>query len=121
MLPSRESIAQEIIQNAISAGTRDPRFYPVNQDELDDLVYSVDVIRGYEQIESVEELNVKKYGIVVMMEHKLGLILPDIEGIETPEHQLHIALGRAGIEPSENYKIYRFKVNRYLSNLIVFN
>jgi len=113
MQPTRENIALEIIQNAISAGTRDPRFYPVSKDELADLVYFVDVIKQYEQVESLEELDVKKYGLAVMTEYKVGLILPDIEGIETPEHQLYIALGKAGIEPSENYRIYRFTVTRY--------
>lgn len=113
MFPTRENIAQEIIQNAINAGTRDPRFYPVSQEELNDLVYTVDVLEEPEPVESMKDLDIKKYGVIVTSGEKNGLILPDMVGIENTEQQLQIAIERAGIEPFESYKIQRFKVIRY--------
>lgn len=111
--PTRENIAQEIIQNAISAGTKDPRFYPIKQDELGNLSYSVDILREYEAVESVKELDINKYGVLVTSQDRLGLILPGLEGVETVEQQVYMALERAGIMPFEPYNVYRFKVERY--------
>ena len=111
--PTRENIAQEIIQNAIAAGTRDPRFYPVSRDELKNLSYLVDVLKEFEPVETIKKLDKDKYGVLVTSQNRSGLILPGLEGIETVKHQIYIALERAGIGPSEPYDIYRFKVERY--------
>ncbi|NMA94471.1 MAG: AmmeMemoRadiSam system protein A [Clostridiales bacterium] len=111
--PTKENIAKELIDNAISAGTEDPRFTPVRRGELSDIVYSVDVLENPEPIDSIEDLNVKKYGVIVKKGLKRGLLLPNIEGIDSPEEQVSIALQKAGIRPNERYKMERFKVIRY--------
>jgi AmmeMemoRadiSam system protein A/AmmeMemoRadiSam system protein B len=111
--PVRQNIAQEIIENAISSGTRDPRFYPVEEDELDELEYSVDVLGEPEPIESIKELDPVKYGVIVKKGWRSGLLLPNLEGIETAEEQLKIALKKAGIDRGEHYSMERFEVIRH--------
>lgn len=108
-----DSIAREIMQNAISAGTGDPRFYPVEEEELDELQYSVDVLMAPEPIQSKEQLDVKRYGVIVRSGYKSGLLLPNLEGVDIVEEQLEIVLQKAGIAKSENYKMERFEVIRH--------
>lgn len=111
--PYYDDITQEIIHNAISAGTRDPRFNPVTKDELEKLVYSVDVLKSPEPISSLEQLDIKRYGVIVKKGRRRGLLLPNLEGIDTPEKQVSIALQKAGIGEDENYSMERFEVTRY--------
>jgi AmmeMemoRadiSam system protein A len=111
--PTRHNIAEEIIHNAISAGTLDPRFNPIEEEELENLVYSVDVLGEAEVIEMIDELDVKKYGVVVRAGRRSGLLLPDLEGVDTPAGQVSIALQKAGIKPSENFIMERFEVIRH--------
>lgn len=111
--PSRKNIADEIIHNAISAGTEDPRFNPVEEDELDYLVYSVDVLGEPERIDSISELDVKRYGVIVRKGQRSGLLLPDLEGVDTPQKQVEIALLKARIRPSEEHTMERFEVIRH--------
>lgn len=105
--------AHEIIQNAVSAGFGDPRFFPIEEDELDDLTISVDVLEEPEAIESIKELDPARYGVIVRQGHKTGLLLPDLEGIDTPEEQLEIAKRKAGITSDIGLNLYRFEVSRY--------
>ncbi len=107
------SIAEEIIENAISASTRDSRFSPIEPDELDRLVISVDVLGGMEAIDSPEELDVKKYGVVVTKGYKRGLLLPNLEGVDTVEEQIGIAKRKAGIGEEEKVRLERFEVVRH--------
>ncbi len=111
--PTKKNIAQEIIDNAISAATRDPRFNPIEENELSALTVSVDILSEAEDIESKEELDVKKYGVIVSHGYKRGLLLPNLEGVDTIDYQISIALQKAGIKPNENYKLQRFKVVRH--------
>ena len=111
--PVRKNIAEEIIYNAISSGTEDPRFYSVEEDELSELVYSVDVLKKPQPINSMDELDVKRYGVIVRAGRKSGLLLPNLEGVDTPEEQVSIALKKAGISPDEEYKMERFEVVRH--------
>ncbi|HHX65575.1 MAG TPA: AmmeMemoRadiSam system protein A [Chloroflexi bacterium] len=111
--PVRDSLAEEIIANAISAATRDPRFPPVSTEELADLEISVDVLDESEPIQSVGELDPKRYGIIVQAGDRRGLLLPDLEGVDTAEQQLLIALRKAWISPQEKYHLFRFQVTRY--------
>ena len=111
--PVRADAAEEIISNAISAATRDPRFAPLTPAELDDLDISVDVLTEPEPISSMEELDPKVYGVIVESGRRRGLLLPDLEGVDTPEQQVSIALRKAWIDPNEDYKMYRFQVIRY--------
>lgn len=108
-----DSIAEEILRNAVSAGTEDPRFPPVTEKELDELVYSVDVLAEPEHISSIDELDVKKYGVIVSKGYRRGLLLPNLEGVDTPEQQVAIALQKAGINPNEHYSMQRFEVVRH--------
>lgn len=111
--PTRSCIAEEIIENAVSAGTMDPRFDPVAPGELSRLTYSVDVLGEPEKIESMDELDVKKYGVIVTSGFKRGLLLPDLDGVDTPEEQVEIALQKAGIRAYEEYSMERFRVERF--------
>ena len=107
------SIAEEIIQNAISAGTQDPRFHPVQPEELPEIVYSVDILMEAETIESLQQLDVKRYGVIVRSGRRTGLLLPNLDGVDTPEYQVNIALQKAGISPNENISLERFEVIRH--------
>ena len=111
--PTRESLAEEIIHNAISASTRDPRFYPVTPDELDDLEINVDVLGEPEEIRSEAELDVKRYGVIVSNGLRRGLLLPDLEGVDTVAQQVAIARQKAGIGAGELVKLQRFEVVRH--------
>lgn len=111
--PTTSSVENEIVQNAVSAGTRDPRFPRVEEGELKDLVYSVDVLFSPEPIKSLDDLDVEKYGVIVTSGHKRGLLLPNLEGVDKVEEQVDISLQKAGIGPNEAYKMERFKVERY--------
>ncbi len=114
-LPTQKNIAAEIINNAISAATQDLRFCPVEESELKDLEYSVDVLNKPEPIKSLKELDPKKYGIIV--ENKFGyrgLLLPNLEGVNDVETQLAIACDKAGIHyKKEPLYIERFTVERH--------
>ncbi|MDD3169894.1 MAG: AmmeMemoRadiSam system protein A [Eubacteriales bacterium] len=111
--PVMVNIAEEIINNAISAGMQDPRFPAVKEKELNELIYSVDVLGAPEKINSTEELDVKRYGVIVTAGFRRGLLLPDLEGVDTPEKQVEIALQKAGIRSSESFELKRFEVIRY--------
>jgi len=111
---TRGSIAQEILQNGISACSRDPRFDPVRPDELDYLEYSVDVLGDAESIDSTAALDPKRYGVIVTKGWKRGLLLPNLEGVDTVEYQLAIAKQKAGISPADhNVQLERFEVVRH--------
>jgi AmmeMemoRadiSam system protein A/AmmeMemoRadiSam system protein B len=111
--PTMDSIAAEIMHNAVSAGTGDPRFDPVEEDELSQLVYSVDVLGEAEPISSMDELDPKRYGVIVSKGHRRGLLLPNLEGVDTVKQQVDIALQKAGIRRDEAYTMERFEVVRH--------
>lgn len=112
--PTCENLAWEIVQNAVSACSRDPRFSPVRPDELDELEYSVDVLGAPEPVDSPTALDPKTYGVIVSCGGRRGLLLPDLDGVDSVEAQLSIALQKGGIRENEPYKIERFKVVRHL-------
>jgi AmmeMemoRadiSam system protein A len=111
--PLRGNVAEEIIANAISAATRDPRFPPVTPDEIEGLEISVDVLTEPEEVPSTDYLDPKTYGVIVECDRRRGLLLPDLEGVDTVEQQVSIALQKAWIGPHSPYRIYRFQVLRY--------
>lgn len=111
--PSQPTLAQEVIKNAVDAASRDPRFLPVTPDELDGLVYSVDVLSPPEPVDGPEALDPRRYGVIVRNGHRRGLLLPDLAGVETAEQQLAIAMTKAGIAPEEPLELWRFEVQRY--------
>ncbi len=111
--PTQRNLGWEIVNNAVSAGTRDPRFNPVTRDELDSLEYSVDVLSEPEPISSPAELDVKKYGVIVSYRGRRGLLLPDLDGVDTVEQQIDIARQKGGISPHAPYELERFEVVRH--------
>ena len=110
---TRKNLAEEILQNAVSACSRDPRFPPVTPEELSTLEISVDVLGDLESIDSPEELDVKRYGVVVSHGLKRGLLLPNLEGVDTVEEQIRIARQKAGIRENESCRLERFEVVRH--------
>ena len=111
--PTRSNLAEEIISNAVSAAARDPRFDPIRPDELGLLEINVDVLGEPEDISSEAELDVKRYGVIVSRDRRRGLLLPDLEGVDTVEKQIAIARQKAGIGPQEPVKLQRFEVVRH--------
>lgn len=109
----RTCVAEEIIENAISAASRDPRFQPIRQEELDELVISVDVLGDTEEIDSPDKLDVSRYGVIVTKGHKRGLLLPNLDGVDTVEEQIAIAKRKAGIGDNEEIALERFEVIRH--------
>lgn len=111
--PTTDNIAQEIIQNAISACSRDPRFSPVTVDELDDIEYSVDILSEAERVFSLDDLDVKKYGVIVENGGRQGLLLPDLEGVDTVQQQVAIAMRKGNIPNNQPINLWRFEVIRH--------
>ena len=111
--PTEPNLAREIVNNAVSAGTRDPRFPSVRADELSRLVYSVDVLGPTEKISSPEELDVKRYGVIVSCGGRRGLLLPNLEGVDTVAEQISIARQKGGISEHESVTLERFEVVRH--------
>ena len=111
--PQRETVAEEVIANAVSSATRDPRFPPVAPEELKDLDYSVDVLTTPELVADESQLDPKKYGVIVEAGYRRGLLLPDLEGVDSVDYQIDICRQKGGISPAEPVKLYRFEVKRY--------
>ena len=111
--PQEPNVAGEIITNAISSATRDPRFNPINPEELEDLDYSVDVLTEPEPVDDISQLDPKRYGVIVECGWRRGLLLPDLEGVDRAEDQVNICCQKGGIGPDEPVQLYRFEVKRY--------
>ncbi len=115
-LPTKANIAEEIIANAIAAATKDWRFPPLCQEELPALSYEVSILEPPRLIRSLTELDPKKFGIIIRGQSsgKSALLLPNLDGINTPQKQLSICLQKAGIDPSqEKITIYKFRTKQY--------
>ena len=113
--PTMKNLAQEIVTNAISASTRDPRFDPIKESELPWLEINVDVLGEPENIDSIDQLDVKRYGVIVSTrDGRRGLLLPDLDGVDTPEEQVSIAMRKGGIQSHEKYFLQRFEVVRHV-------
>ena len=112
--PTYATLAEEVVVNAVSAATRDPRFLPVSAEELTRLRYSVDVL-GEPEPARFEDLDPAVFGVIVEDEtgSRRGLLLPDIGGVETAEQQLQIAARKAGLAPNQPHRLYRFRVRRF--------
>jgi AmmeMemoRadiSam system protein A len=114
-MPAQENIALEVIHNAISAATRDPRFPPVRPRELPGLDVKVDVLSTPEPVSGPEALDPRRYGVIVQAEQgwRRGLLLPDLEGIDTVEEQIRICRLKGQIGPEEPVQLLRFEVERH--------
>jgi AmmeMemoRadiSam system protein A len=112
-MPCFGTVAEEVVHNAISAATQDPRFLPVSRDDLPSLHYSVDILSPPEKIRDIKDLDPKKYGVIVVRGGLKGLLLPNLEGVDTVQEQLRIARMKAGIGPADEVELYRFEVRRF--------
>lgn len=112
LAPTTARLADEIVSNAISAATRDPRFPPVRKEELADLAISVDVLSEPE-VATKADLDPKRYGVIVKKGLQRGVLLPDLDGVDSVDQQLAIACRKAGINPTGSYDIERFTVTRH--------
>lgn len=110
--PEEPDLLREVVRNAIDAAARDPRFLPVTPEELQELVYSVDLLADPEPVEGLHELDPRRYGVIVQSGLRRGLLLPDIEGVDTAEQQAAVARSKASIEPDEPVDLWRFEVRR---------
>jgi AmmeMemoRadiSam system protein A len=114
--PTKRSLAEEICANAVSAGRYDRRFSPVTADELDELVYDVDVLGEPEPVASADELDPRVYGVIVSTaDGRRGLLLPDLDGVDSVDEQVQIAAQKGGIDLlGDDYHLERFVVERHL-------
>ena len=114
ILATEDSVEEEIINNAVSASTRDPRFSAMDKSELDNVKYSVDILHAPEKVASLSELDPKNYGIIIQSETgKQALLLPALEGVDTVEQQIYICQKKAGMNHNEKFSLQKFKVDRY--------
>jgi len=112
--PVQNNVIEEITRNAVSSCSQDPRFYPVQTEELDSLVYSVSILQPPEPIDSIEKLDPQKYGVIVSSSfNRRGLLLPRLEGINSIQEQLHHAMAKGGIRPNEKISLHRFETVEY--------
>ncbi|MDR1471136.1 MAG: AmmeMemoRadiSam system protein A [Synergistaceae bacterium] len=113
ILPVRPSLDAEIIENAISSSTRDPRFPPMRLGEVRGVTFSVDVLSRPEEVRDRASLDPAKWGVIVSKGMRRGVLLPDLDGIDTVGDQLEIAARKAGISSLDGVRIERFSVDRY--------
>lgn len=113
--PAEANVAREVIVNAISSASQDPRFPPVSPSELGELSYNVDILTPPEPVQRETHLDPRRFGVIVESGRRRGLLLPDLDGIDTVEEQINICRQKAGILPHETVRLYRFEVKRYSS------
>jgi AmmeMemoRadiSam system protein A len=111
--PCEPNLAMEIIENALKAALHDPRFSPVTTEELQDLTYSIDVVRPLEKVSTLDELDPEIFGLVVKSNGKQGVLLPDLEGVNSTEEQIQICRAKGKIPNDEPVEMYRFRVDRF--------
>ena len=111
--PAKDNVAEEVIANAVSASTMDPRFPAVTESELDDLEYSVDILTAPEPVTDIGQLDPKTCGVIVESGWRRGLLLPDLEGVDSVEEQIAICRLKAGISAGEPVNLYCFQVRRF--------
>lgn len=110
---TKPDIATEIIANAVDACVNDPRFIPIELEELDSLTYCIDLLGDFEHITNLKQINPNKHGMFVSYGQKTGIMLPKAEKVNTPEQQLEIILEKSGINKDDKYNMYRFKTGRH--------
>jgi AmmeMemoRadiSam system protein A len=116
LAPARPDAAREIVACAIAAASTEPRFPPVRPDELAELRYEVDVVGILEDVADPGDLDPKIFGVLVEAEGRRGVLLPDLDGVETVERQLEIARAKAGLPAGAAVRLYRFRVRRFVES-----
>lgn len=112
LLPSREFLEEEVADNAVAAATRDYRFDALRPDELIDTTFSIDLLTPPESVQSEEALDPSIYGLIVRAGERCGVLLPDIDGVDSVAQQVNICREKAGIDPDEPVTLSRFRVER---------
>ncbi len=115
-LPAHKNLAKEIILNSIAACSRDNRFSPISAEELPNLKIEVSLLSVPEKISTPDELDPKKYGVIVKCpDGRTGLLLPDLEGVDSIEQQISIAYQKGGISPAleKEMEIFKFTVQKF--------
>jgi AmmeMemoRadiSam system protein A len=110
--PTKPTLGEEVAHNVLEAAFEDPRFEPLTAEEFGDLEMSVDVLRPAEPA-TIEELDPKRFGVIVTAGYRRGLLLPDLDGVDDAATQIDIALQKAGIRTDEDFTIQRFRVDRF--------
>ncbi|CCQ91107.1 AMMECR1 domain protein [Nitrospina gracilis 3/211] len=111
--PQQETLAAEIIENAVKAATRDPRFDPVTQEEIGHLTFSIDVLSPLERVTNLSMLDPKQYGLVIRNDKKQGVLLPDLDGVPTVEEQVRLCRIKGGFTDDDLEEYFRFRVQRF--------
>ncbi len=113
MEATEDRLLDEVVRNAIAAASRDSRFEPIMPDELNGLRYKVDVLGESEPIDSTADLDPHRYGVIVECGSLRGLLLPDLDGVESGAQQVAIAMRKAGIHSPNGILLRRFEVTRF--------
>lgn len=113
VLPARATLEEEVAENALAAATRDPRFPPLRHGELARLHLSIDLLTTPQPVDSLDELDARRFGVLLRNGARVGVLLPDIPGVDTPQEQISICLEKAGLRPSADYTLERFEVERF--------
>ena len=111
--PQEPNLALEIIENAVKAATRDPRFSPVTPNEISELLFSIDVILPMEKVEDIKDLDPKSFGLMIKTDQKQGVLLPDLEGVASVRDQIKICRAKGRIKANEPQEMFRFQVHRF--------
>jgi len=110
--PTQPTVEEEVWANAISAATRDPRFPPLTAAELAEVDLAIDLLSPAEPVNAPSQLDARKYGVIVSSQGRRGVLLPDLEGVDTPQQQIDICRRKAGIAPQAPITLARFTVVR---------
>ncbi len=112
LAPTHDDLISEVRHCAKGAATSDPRFPAVSPEEMDGLHIEVSVLDQPRRVASRGELDPHRYGVVVRSGQRRGVLLPNVEGVETVEQQLRIACDKAGIGPQDEFEVERFLVRK---------
>lgn len=114
-LATKDNLAEEIISNAVAACSRDDRFPKITIQELPELNYEVSILSEPKFVSDLGRLDAKKYGVITLCaDGRSGLLLPDIEGVDTVEEQIAIAARKGGIDiERDDFEVYSFTVEKH--------
>ena len=113
LAPSRDNLADELAENALAAAFKDPRFQPLEPHELGGLHISVDLLSPPEPVDTPDQLDPRRFGVIVRRGSQCGVLLPDLPGVDHPEQQIAICREKAGIPEQAPVSLERFTVERF--------
>jgi AMMECR1 domain-containing protein/aromatic ring-opening dioxygenase LigB subunit len=102
-----------VAEYAVAAASRDARFAPVaSVDEARWIKPEISLLQASLPVHDLRDLDPKVWGIEVSRGQRRGVLLPDLDGVETVTEQLHNAKSKAGIAVDEDCAIRRFRVHK---------